>query len=156
MLKTGVVSFERQGHYNMQMQKPLLILLHLLLSFSTTEKAAYEVIFAEDYKSALNYLRQNSQAFKASASTYGHSPELLTSIVFPELVRYSIISDLVETSALEYIYLSGGSGAADFSIGRFQMKQTSGSPTLSKSNTHPSSLIRLTTHSGNVPGACSD
>ncbi len=104
------------------MQKPLLILLQLLLSFSTTEKAAYEVIFAEDYKNALSYIRQNSQAFRTSASTYGHSPELLTSIVFPELVRYSMVSDLLETSALEYIYLSGGSGAADFSIGRFQMK----------------------------------
>lgn len=122
MLKTAAVSFERQGHYKMQMQKPLLILLHLLLSFSGKEQTVYEVIFAEDYTSALNYLRQNSQAFKTSASTYGHSPELLTSIVFPELVRYSMISDLLETSALEYIYLSGGSGAADFSIGRFQMK----------------------------------
>jgi hypothetical protein len=47
---------------------------------------------------------------------------LLSSIVFPELLRYSMISDLLETSALEYLYLSGGSGAADFSIGRFQMK----------------------------------
>lgn len=104
------------------MQKPLLILFHMLLSFSNTEKVAYEVIFAEDYRSALNYLRQNSQAFRSSASSYGHSPELLTSIVFPELVRYSMISDMLETSALEYIYLGGGSGAADFSIGRFQMK----------------------------------
>lgn len=122
MLKTGAVSFETRGHYNMQMQKPLLILLQLLLSFPTTENAAYEVIFAEDYKSALNYMGKNSQTFKASAFAYGHSPELLTSIVFPELVRYSMISDLLETSALEYIYLSGGSNAADFSIGRFQMK----------------------------------
>jgi hypothetical protein len=105
-----------------RMQKSLLILLHTLLPFSNPEKAAYDVIFAGDYQSALTYIRQNSQAFKASAYTYGHSPELLTSIVFPELVRYSMISDILETTALEYIYLSGGSGAADFSIGRFQMK----------------------------------
>lgn len=104
------------------MQKALLIVLYSLLSFSNTEKAAYEVIFAEDYRNALNYIRQNSKSFKASASAYKHSPELLTSIVFPELLRYSMISDLLETSALEYIYLSGGSSAADFSIGRFQMK----------------------------------
>lgn len=122
MIKTGPVSFEAEGHYKMQMQKPLLILFHLLLSFPNTEKTAYEVIFAEDYRNALSYLRQNSQAFRSSASTYRHSPELLSSIVFPELVRYSMISDLLETSALEYIYLSGGSSAADFSIGRFQMK----------------------------------
>jgi hypothetical protein len=104
------------------MQKTLLILLHTLLPFSNPEKAAFDVIFAEDYQSALNYVRKNSQAFKGSASTYQHSPELLTSIVFPELLRYSMISDILETTALEYIYLSGGSSAADFSIGRFQMK----------------------------------
>lgn len=106
----------------MQMQKSLLIFLYSLLSFSNTEKAAYEVIFAEDYKQALNYIRQNSQAFKTSATRYRHSPELLTCIVFPELLRYSMISDFLETSALDYIYLSGGSSAADFSIGHFQMK----------------------------------
>jgi len=38
------------------------------------------------------------------------------------LIRYSNVQDMLETSALELIYVESGSSAADFSIGRFQMK----------------------------------
>jgi hypothetical protein len=42
------------------------------------------------------------------------------SVVFPEAIRYSIISDYLETKSLEITYVY--SGSADFSIGCFQMK----------------------------------
>ena len=45
-----------------------------------------------------------------------------TAIFFPELIRYSFIRDLLETTALEYLYIENGKNYADFSIGRMQMK----------------------------------
>jgi hypothetical protein len=41
-------------------------------------------------------------------------------VVFPELTRYSYVSDVAETAALELSYALGG--GADFSIGKLQMK----------------------------------
>jgi hypothetical protein len=41
---------------------------------------------------------------------------------FPELVRYNELSDFIETTALELLYVQHGSRIVDFSIGHFQMK----------------------------------
>lgn len=49
-------------------------------------------------------------------------PDLLRAIVFPEVLRYSFFRDLIETTALEEIYVICGSQGADFSVGPFQMK----------------------------------
>jgi hypothetical protein len=43
-------------------------------------------------------------------------------IAFPELVRYSRLRDILETSALELLYVQKGSSMVDFSIGPMQMK----------------------------------
>jgi len=104
------------------MQKPLLIILNFLFSFSMKENVKFDVVFAEDYKSALEYLQQHKTAFKKAGAVYHHQPELLYTIVFPELMRYSLMSDLLETSALEYLYVNHGGSVSDFSIGHFQMK----------------------------------
>ncbi|MBI4648608.1 MAG: hypothetical protein HY738_18990, partial [Bacteroidia bacterium] len=55
-------------------------------------------------------------------SKTGIDTSLVVSVVFPELIRYSYLSDFFETSALELIYTEYGCEAADFSIGRFQMR----------------------------------
>lgn len=44
------------------------------------------------------------------------------SIGAPELLRYSILSDFLETEILEIAYTRHGNEMADFSIGKFQMK----------------------------------
>lgn len=104
------------------MQKALLILLQVFFYPPLKEEAKFDVIFAEEYKSALHYIQKNNTSIKKSAIAYHHNPELLATIVFPELMRYSSISDFLETSALESVYIRYGSTAADFSIGHFQMK----------------------------------
>ncbi len=104
------------------MQKTLLILIPLFFSSPLKDENRFDVLFAEDYKNALTYIQKNNLSFKKMALIYQHSPELLTTIVFPELMRYSLISDVLETSTLEYVYITHGSTAADFSIGHFQMK----------------------------------
>ena len=40
----------------------------------------------------------------------------------PELMRYSMVSDFIETEILELSYVDHGLDYADFSIGKFQMK----------------------------------
>lgn len=50
------------------------------------------------------------------------SPAEVMSVVFPEMLRYSMWRNLLETKALEVLYVQAGSKAADFSIGWFQMK----------------------------------
>lgn len=44
------------------------------------------------------------------------------SIGAPELLRYNLLSDFLETSALEILYVQYGKEKANFSIGQFQMK----------------------------------
>ncbi len=44
------------------------------------------------------------------------------SIVLPELIRWNALQDIMETTALELLYVEKGKDGADFSIGYFQMK----------------------------------
>ncbi|MBE2279639.1 MAG: hypothetical protein IAE91_04545 [Ignavibacteriaceae bacterium] len=53
---------------------------------------------------------------------YGVEPALAFSVVFPEMVRFSIISDFIEVTALKIFYINFGKEYSDFSVGRFQMK----------------------------------
>lgn len=43
-------------------------------------------------------------------------------IIFPELIRYNRIFDVVETGALGSLYVRNGVNKADYSVGAFQMK----------------------------------
>lgn len=104
------------------MQKLITISLSCFLTFSSPQAAKYDVLFADEYKSALNYTAKHVFEFKQSGLKYNNEPQLLTSIVFPELMRYSLIKDVLETSALELAYIDNGCETADFSIGRLQMK----------------------------------
>ncbi|HOO84566.1 MAG TPA: hypothetical protein PLS94_08390 [Prolixibacteraceae bacterium] len=47
---------------------------------------------------------------------------LASAIVFPELLRYSKLRDIIETEALKTLYVQYGTQYANFSIGPFQMK----------------------------------
>lgn len=42
--------------------------------------------------------------------------------MFPEMLRFNDLSNLIETSALEILYAEGGIGAMDYSIGPAQIK----------------------------------
>ena len=46
----------------------------------------------------------------------------ILAVAFPELIRYSAFSDLIETASNKLLYINGGKEAADYSIGYFQMK----------------------------------
>jgi hypothetical protein len=98
-----------------------IIFAIFFLCFSVNEEK-YDKIFTADYAKALVFTQGNYPLIKKCCSAKGNDPALLSSVVFPELIRYSFLQDLMETSALEYMYVDYGSGAANFSVGVFQMK----------------------------------
>ena len=100
----------------------LVISAFFLISFSGGVIKYYDKLFPEDYSAALNFVTTNYSKFKSIALKYKHNPVFTTAIVFPEIMRYSVLQDFIETSALEIAYTNYGSSVADFSIGRFQMK----------------------------------
>lgn len=48
--------------------------------------------------------------------------DVAEAVIFPELIRYAMFQDKIETGAVKSLYVSKGTGGCDFSIGRFQMK----------------------------------
>lgn len=92
-------------------------------SFAQTEKDEnYAFIFGVEYTEAVDFCKTFKDIIKASAKKYDIPAAELSAIIFPELIRYSQVSNLIETTALEYSYVNNGTEYVDFSIGRFQMK----------------------------------
>lgn len=79
-------------------------------------------VFNSDYKDALEFTRQNKELINKACELHNSDTALITSVLFPELIRYSLLKDFFETKALEMVYVNYGSEYVDFSIGRFQMK----------------------------------
>ncbi len=80
----------------------------------------YREIFGTEYEYAVSTIGQSS--WPDSLARHGIDPAFALAIVFPELIRYSSISDYIEVKAIEVLYVRYGKDYADFSIGHFQMK----------------------------------
>jgi hypothetical protein len=91
--------------------------MKLLLILTTS----FQIIFGEDYKKAVDFNNKYHNHYLKYATQYNCDVNLLKSIVFPELVRYSLLRDFIETKALELMYINELTDV-DFSIGHFQMK----------------------------------
>lgn len=83
----------------------------------------YGGVFEEELKD-MNILLQEFHPIARASFPNQTDEEIfeLLAIVFPEMLRYSQLKDLMETKALEVFYLREGTKAADFSIGYCQMK----------------------------------
>lgn len=90
---------------------------------SPADEPDYWEIFSPDYENAINTLEENAW-WSDTLTKHGIDPDFALSIVFPELIRYSSISNYIEVKALEVLYVQYGYDYADFSIGLFQMKPT--------------------------------
>lgn len=99
-----------------------ITIFFVLLFYNTPADVDFEKKYGSDYKTAVKFLSDNSSKFKKVCGDHKVDEDICKAIVFPELIRYSYLSDLFETVALEWVYVNGGSKAADFSIGNFQMK----------------------------------
>ena len=73
------------------------------------------------YYDALDYLLKNGW-MSDSIIENKISPDIAFGIVFPGLVRYSAIREIVETGAYRMLYIQRGRKYAHYAVGRFQMK----------------------------------
>ena len=79
-------------------------------------------VFGARYGEAVAWVLDRAEVLRAGIAAENGDPRVLVPVVFPEVLRYSLIRDRIETVGLETLYVSQGPAYADFSIGRFQMK----------------------------------
>ncbi|HLP56619.1 MAG TPA: hypothetical protein VK151_16400 [Fluviicola sp.] len=78
--------------------------------------------FDQQLLEAEAYCRQLEPEAGRVAAQYQLTAAEILPIVYPECARYSALSNRAEATVLEYYYIEGGTAAADFSVGHFQMK----------------------------------
>ena len=103
------------------------ILFLFFIIFSLSQSSAqkpeeYKKTYLKEYQSAIDFLKTNQKKFLGELGENQGETEVMVSVVFPEMVRFSEVSNLLETASLEMLYVRFGANYADFSIGRFQMK----------------------------------
>jgi hypothetical protein len=82
----------------------------------------YPALFGGRYEAALSVVRSRQSDWIAGLAGLGADPRTLVPVVFPELLRRSLIRQGMEDLGVATLYVSGGADAADFSVGIFQMK----------------------------------
>ena len=101
-------------------RKTLLILSFAL--FGVISLQAQRAISDQRVEAVLSRFEKHSNLIDSLACVFDQDAIPVLAVVGPEWVRYSMVRDLMETSALEFAYVRFGPEAADFSIGPFQMK----------------------------------
>jgi len=104
------------------MKKFTILIIVACCYFSFSPTINYKAHYGEDYDNAIKFLKENKNAFTKASRTYGIEEKALKAVVFPELMRFNLLQNLIETEALELLYIEAGSKQIDFSIGNFQMK----------------------------------
>jgi len=100
----------------------MILLIVLTAILFTSPAIPFEQLYKREYQEGVNFLTQNQAIIDNGIIQGPGEREKMLSIVFPELIRYSLFSDFFETKSLEVGYVNFGAGLVDFSIGRFQMK----------------------------------
>ncbi len=77
---------------------------------------------SSSYQKALTYLKDNKTIIQKNLGKNNTDIRLLISVVFPEILRYNLLQNYTESTALELLYCNYGKKYADFSVGYFQMK----------------------------------
>lgn len=96
------------------------ILIFIVIPLFLLFNPRYEQIFPEGYDDALFFLEQHSREINQALDT--EEQHILIPVIFPELMRHSLLMDFFQERAMEIIYVNYGKEKADFSIGEMQMK----------------------------------
>jgi hypothetical protein len=103
--------------------KEFFAIILLLVPVSLhSQQPNYREIFGDDWKKAEAFVDDNRIWIQPLLEENNISFPLAIAVIFPELVRYSALSDKMETSMLKILYINLGEEYANFSIGHFQMK----------------------------------
>ena len=99
-----------------------LLWLLLLMGSATAFSVNFRKVFGNDWTAAERYVSDHHDKWKETFDLFEVDARLAEAIVFPEQIRYSMWQDEIEWAAVNGLYVRGGKDAANFSIGRFQMK----------------------------------
>jgi hypothetical protein len=99
-----------------------LKLVALLIAISCLNPVSVNRFFGADHAMALKQLANHANQMNDIAAQYKVNTNLVKGIVFPEYIRNSVFSGMMEEQALGLSYVEFGSNAVDFSIGQFQIK----------------------------------
>ncbi len=75
----------------------------------------------DKYYDAIEFLEKSPWIYDTLVKA-GIPPDLAYSVVFPGLVQYSALRDIMETGAMRTLYVQSGRKYAKYTVGRFQMK----------------------------------
>ncbi|MDP2388071.1 MAG: hypothetical protein Q8M29_16975 [Bacteroidota bacterium] len=102
--------------------KKLLLLFVLFVNLAFSQEAGFEKQYADDYLKAVKKLQTFSPQLDSVTKKLKVPQKEVISVVFPEMVRYSIYSDAAQMAMLELFYVERGTKYANFSVGAFQIK----------------------------------
>lgn len=74
------------------------------------------------YHKADRLMSTYRESIEKAAEMLEEDPQILESVVYPEVIRYSALQDDIEKSLVNGMYVKFGIQKGDFSIGVFQMK----------------------------------
>ncbi len=84
--------------------------------------AEFNTRYKDEIKNASFHYNEVRSDICSQSARFKTDSLIISAIVFPELIRYSIYRDFMETTVMEYLYVEYGPKASDFSIGMFQIK----------------------------------
>ncbi len=82
----------------------------------------YEKAYPTNFQDALAFIKMHKALFIEQLGKEAGDARVISAIAFPEMVRYSELSNMFETASIETLYAKFGAKYADFSVGNFQMK----------------------------------
>lgn len=83
--------------------------------------ADIDVALGDKYYDGVEYLEKSPWIYDTLVKA-GIPPDLAFSVIFPGLVQYSTIRDIMETGAMRTLYVQSGRKYSKYAVGRFQMK----------------------------------
>lgn len=104
------------------MKLAIALILPIQLLWPANDLPNVEQRFPREFKEAKTFVTLHRSLFSRCSRKNQKSNAFAAAIVFPELMRYSLIKDFFEVEALSLSYIKMGAENVDFSIGPFQMK----------------------------------
>lgn len=98
----------------------LKLLLCLCLTANYTFAQTKVKPDSEAYRKAVKYLENRD--IDSIMHLCGVDENIARAVVFPEVLRYNALCNIIETTMIQALYVQFGKQYADFSIGVFQMK----------------------------------
>jgi hypothetical protein len=100
---------------------PGLALLFLLFGASLAGTRDYAALFGPKFGLAESLVARDGW-LERDLGLGAEESAIARAVVFPEVLRYSVLADAIQVRALKVLYVQYGRGFLNFSVGIFQMK----------------------------------